>query len=119
MLNVFPDLLAFGLFAPLILRAAVGFVFVRFGLSKISNYSAANKRILGIIEVIIGGSLIAGFYTQISALAAAIILVGALKIKHKNPEQIKSSFGFLLLLFVISISLLVSGAGLFAFDLPL
>jgi len=119
MLNVFPDLLAFGLFAPLILRAAVGFVFVRFGLSKILNYSTTNKRVLGIIEIIIGGSLIAGFYTQISALAAAIILIGAITIKRKNPKQIKSSLGFLLLLFVVSISLLVSGAGLFAFDLPL
>jgi uncharacterized membrane protein YphA (DoxX/SURF4 family) len=134
MLSVFPGLLAFGLFAPLLLRIVTGFVFLRFGWSKLSsdkeNKSAFFESIgwkpgsyfafgFGVLEIIIGCSLIAGFYTQISALAATLILLGALAIKRKHSEQFESSTGFLFLLLIISISLLVSGAGLFAFDLPL
>lgn len=134
MLNPFPDLLAYGLLAPLLLRVAVGLVFVRWGWGKLGKervekaaffeslgwkpgaYFAAG---FGIIEFAVGVLLIAGIYTQIAALVAALITLGALTLKRTHQTAIEGSRGFLALLLVISLSLVVSGAGLFAFDLPL
>lgn len=134
MLNIFPDLLAFGLFAPLLLRVAAGLVFVSIGWHNLGRSRAEEATFfeslgwkpgiyfaagLGAIELTTGLLLIAGLYTQIAALAAAIISLGAFTLKRRAPQGITSSRGFLLLLLVVSLSLLVSGAGLFAFDLPL
>ncbi|TSC84514.1 MAG: putative oxidoreductase [Parcubacteria group bacterium Gr01-1014_17] len=134
MLSVFPDLLAFGLFAPFLLRATLGLVFISFGKFKLGrgrtektaffeslgwkpgSYVAAT---LGIIEIAVGVLLLIGLYTQIAALVAAIISLGALILKRKTTNGIESSSGFLTLLCIISLSLLVSGAGFFAFDFPL
>ena len=134
MLSIFPDLLAFGLLAPFLLRVVLGFIFVRFGLHKLGRGRAEKSAFFesigcrpgsyfafgfGIIEFAAGLLLIIGLYAQIAALAAAFISLGALFLKKRNSAQIESSRGFLALLFIISLSLLVLGAGLFAFDLPL
>ncbi len=145
MLSVFPDLLAFGLLAPLLLRVALGLMFVRFGLHKLGRGRADKSAFFdsmgwkpgnyfafgfGIIELATGVLLVVGLYTQIAALITIIILLGALIIKTsplrrpaeeagKHALGIESGKGFLALLFIISLSLLVSGAGFFAFDLPL
>ena len=134
MLSVFPDLLAFGLLAPFLLRVALGFVFISFGKYKLGGGRAEKAKffeslgwkyglyvatVLGIIELVVGVFLLIGLYTQIAALAAALILLCALILKKKAPHGIESSSCFLFLLFIIALSLLVSGAGLFAFDLPL
>ncbi|OHA18992.1 MAG: hypothetical protein A3C08_00635 [Candidatus Taylorbacteria bacterium RIFCSPHIGHO2_02_FULL_47_18] len=134
MLSVFPDLLAFWLLAPFLLRVALGLVFVNFGLHKLGRGRADKTAFFeslgwkpgeyfafgfGAIELIAGLLLIVGLYTQIAALVVALILLCALILKKKVPHGIESSRGFLALLFIIALSLLVLGAGLFAFDLPL
>ena len=88
MLNVFPDILVYSLFAPFILRLALGFVFIRFGalalsgdrhrlVSLFSNLkvpqAALITSLLGLLEIVAGASLILGFYTQIGALITFII----------------------------------------------
>lgn len=134
MLNPFPGVLAFGLFAPLLLRIAVGLVFVHFGWHKLGRGRAEKAAFFeslgwkpgiyfavgfGAVELALGLLLIVGLYTQIAALVAALIALGALILKRTHQTGIGSSRGFLALLLVISLSLIVSGAGLFAFDLPL
>lgn len=134
MLSVFPDLLAFGLLAPFILRIALGLVFIRFGLHKLGSGRADKTTFFeslgwkpggyfafgfGAIELIAGLLLVVGLYTQLAALVAALIILGTLILKSKTANGIESSRGFLALLLVIALSLLVSGAGFFAFDLPL
>ena len=133
MLNTFPDLLAFGLIAPLILRIAVGAMFLNAGVKKLrqrtwvfalferlnlkpaSTYTIA----FGVLECVAGALLIVGFLTQIAALITLLISAFALYSKSKHPEQTPGSRGVFFLLLVISLSLLFSGAGFFAFDLPL
>ena len=115
MLNVFPDFLTFGLLAPFLLRLAVGFLFLKAGVKKGARYTLA----LGVIEVVSGILLIIGLYTQVAALAAALISLFGWYAKKKHPSETPGSKGAFLLLFVISLSLLFSGAGFFAFDLPL
>lgn len=134
MLNPFPDLLAFGLVAPLLLRVALGMVFVDFGWSKLRRDGAQKAALFealglrpgvyyavlfGVIELAAGILLIIGLYAQIAALAAAIISAAAYYIKKKYPEKFQSDRCFFCLLFIIALSLLFSGAGFMALDLPL
>ncbi|MEK7207938.1 MAG: DoxX family protein [Patescibacteria group bacterium] len=133
MLNPLPDLLAFGLLAPFLLRVTLGLVFLDFGWNKLRRKDekaaffeslgwrpgARYALVLGIVEVVCGLALLVGVYTQIAALAAAVILAGALYLKQKHREKWPHDRRLFLLLLVISLSLIFSGAGFLAFDLPL
>ncbi len=137
MLNIFPDLLFLQLLAPFMLRIAVGVMFVWIGYSylfkdrvaviaqisskwpKIAKFSVLFG---GTLEVITGIFLIVGLYTQAAAIAGALIAVDALfgKFFYKELDKaLKYSKVFYILILIVSLSLIVSGAGAFAFDLPL
>ena len=76
----------------------------------------------GTLEVITGIFLIVGLYTQAAAIAGALIAVDALfgKFFYKELDKaLKYSKMFYILILIISLSLIISGAGAFAFDLPL
>lgn len=134
MLNVFPELLVYSLFAPFILRLALGFVFVRFGTLALSGEkhrlvsameslkikpAAYIALFFGIIEIAVGVGLILGIYTQVMALLAAVIALKfiVLKIRGKSFGSEGILFDFLIL--SIALSLMFSGAGFIALDLPL
>ena len=134
MLNPFPDLLAFGLLAPFLLRVALGAIFIDFGWNKLRRQKtekaalfesfgwtpgARYALVLGIAESVIGALLIVGLYTQLAALAAALICVAVLYLKKKYRARWSHDRRLFLLLFFIALSLLLSGAGFFAFDVPL
>jgi putative oxidoreductase len=134
MLNPFPELLAYGLFAPLILRAVLGFIFINLGYLKfgkerrswinffsITLLKPANFWVsfLGLIQIVGGLMLIAGFYTQIAALIFSVTTLIELYVEVREPILLSRNFLFYLLLFAISLSLLLSGAGFLAIDLPL
>lgn len=134
MLNPFPDLLAFGLAAPLILRLTLGAIFVDFGWKKLFQDRTAKGAFfellrlspgtlyaiaMGILELVAGLLLIAGLFTQIAALLTLLISSAACYLKGRYPDQLTNSKNFFFILSIISLSLLFSGAGFFAFDLPL
>lgn len=133
MLNPFPDLLAFLFFAPFILRLAAGILFLDLGWNTLRKkrieYAAffesagfrpghSYARAAGALESITGVLLITGLWTQIAALIAALISGMVLLFKLKDPARFPHDRRLFLLLFVVSLSLLVTGAGFFAFDLP-
>lgn len=134
MLNTFPDLLTYSLLAPLILRLVAGFIFINLGFLAFKNEKdrwlaslSALKipgpkialKILGSIEIIGGAMLILGFYTQITALILALLTFAETYIEYKEPEFLKRNLVFYVMLLSILLSLLFSGAGAFALDLPL
>lgn len=134
MLNPFPDLLTYSLIAPFILRVVAGFVFVNLGalafknekerwIISLATLQIPNPRItlkiLSAIEILGGAMLILGFYTQIAALVLAILTFAESYVEHKDSTILKRNFVFYLMLLTILLSLLFSGAGAFAFDLPL
>lgn len=132
MLNTFPDLLVFGFFAPTILRIAVAASFAYLAYSA----WAGRERIAHIALPLVGKQpwvptfsavvygvlalmLFAGYYTQVAALIGALATVKGLVLDHRYPEAFPFSRSTYTLLAVICLSLLFTGAGAFAYDLPL
>ena len=134
MLNPFPSLLTFALAAPALMRVVAGFIFINLGAVKfrgererwIASFGSLRLTppavwvgVLAIIEIIGGFMLLAGFFTQIAALIFSVITLVELLIEYRTPPVLPRTLPFYLLLFAVSLSLLFSGAGLFAVDLPL
>ncbi len=134
MLNPFPELLTYSLLAPFLLRITLGFILVNLGYLKFKSEKArweiifemlrvkekvVATKILGFIEVAGGLALIAGFYTQIAALIFAVLFGIELFIEKREATLMKRDVVFYATMFVIALSLLFSGAGFLAFDLPL
>ena len=63
--------------------------------------------------------LIAGLYTQIAAIALSLLLLAAVFIKWRKPELLKNDTEFYILLAAATATLIISGAGAIAFDIPL
>jgi uncharacterized membrane protein YphA (DoxX/SURF4 family) len=134
MLNVFPELLSFSLFAPFFLRVVLGIVFVNLGFLKFKLERDSWIRFFrltplkpaefwvsffALIQVVGGLMLIAGIYTQAVALVFAAITLIEIYVENREPVLLNRNLVFYILLFVISLSLLLTGAGFFAIDLPL
>ncbi|MEK7556255.1 MAG: DoxX family protein [Patescibacteria group bacterium] len=134
MLNPFPDLLAFSLLAPFFLRVVLGISYARFGYLKLIRnrvpktgfFEKDNLKpeiilvlAVGLFEAVGGVLLIVGLFTQIASLLLGIIVLGAIAVKLRNRAAPSNELGYHILLFVATFSLLFSGAGAFAIDLPL
>ena len=134
MLNIFPDLLNYSFFAPLILRVILGLVFVVHGYPKLFGgkfgetagfFESVGIRpakfwafIVGVVEFFGGIALILGFATQLVALLLAInMLVAIWKVKFRGGFA--NGYEFDLVLLIIALSLMLTGAGAYAIDLPL
>ena len=118
--------------ALLILRLAVGCIFLLHGLPKRGLWSAQpsaqmpaamlrNLRILSIAEPAGALGLIFGFLTQLAALGLVIVMLGAIqflvtKVHRKFKEQDTPGWEFEFMLLVSSLVLFVTGAGKYALD---
>lgn len=133
MLNPFPELLYLALFAPFFLRIGIGLtLFFASFMQLVEKKSEATNRFIsiwpkygvrflwtaGVTEIIIGLSLVAGFYTQYFALILSITSFAAI-FSSKFQQATNRNVTFFVLTFVIALSLLVTGAGKYAFDTPL
>ncbi len=134
MLNPFPELLAYSLLAPFILRLVLGLIFIDLGALKfrsergrwIASFEALYLRpadffvtFYALLQIAGGLLLIVGLWTQVAALAFAIFAGAELYVEWRAREIIKRDIVFHLFIFVISLSLLLTGAGAYAFDIPL
>jgi len=112
--TVFPSLLTFTFFAPFVLRVFVGGLFI----CDFKNYWRKSERwwVPDGIAGVIGILLVAGYGTQVMA----ILGIGYLAFVYykKDHESLLSNKTTALLALAILISLLVTGGGALAFDLP-
>lgn len=120
MLSIFPSLLTWQLFAPLLMRLTLGTVIVFEAYRAYSKRSISlQQKILSLVEVLAGILLIIGLWTQVAALFIAIDLIIRLAYKIKSKKFLNDGVNYYLILLVMAISLLVTGAGFLAFDMPL
>ena len=134
MLNPFPELLDFGILAPTIIRVAIAVFFISFGWNKLTKerehkatfFESIGLRpagvyvtLLGIFQLIAGAFLIVGLFTQVIAIICATISLVSYIIKKRHPEMLFTPASVYSLLFIMALSLVFTGAGLPAIDLPL
>lgn len=132
MLNPFPTMWM-SMLAFFILRIVIGFTLLRLGLSHIKNRQTlkevfTNSKIifpqfsvwlLVIVELGLSVFITLGYHTQYACL---ILMAFCLKMMIKTPRINTNLFPsryYYLLLLGCSVSLFITGAGAFAFDLPL
>ena len=134
MLNPFSSLLALSFFAPMLLRLALGIVFIDFGKHTLGKGRGQHGALfealglkqghryvtaLGIVEIVLGVMLLVGFYTQIAALGVLLISLSAYYLKGKHGAHIEHRRHLFFLTAIITLSLLLTGAGAIAVDIPL
>lgn len=124
---MFYDYVDWGL---LVLRIALGAIFIVHGLPKLKNPAGIAGAIgapagmglaLGLAETLGGLSVLLGLLTQLGALAIMVVMLGALhfKINRWNSPftaMDKTGWEFDLLILASAALLLFSGAGAFALD---
>ena len=134
MLNTFPELLTYSTLGPFVLRAVAGLIFIDLGLLKfkaersrwLTSLDTLKLRpapyilnIYAAIQIVAGIMILIGIWTQIAAVVLAVITGIELIIEWKAHEILRRDFIFYLLIFTITLSLVLTGAGAFAVDLPL
>jgi uncharacterized membrane protein YphA (DoxX/SURF4 family) len=135
MLNTFPELLNYSLLSPTILRLLLAFVLISIGIEILKPTTRAlfvayfsSKEFplsnfipwkLGIAQITLGVFFVFGIFTQISALVAIYVLFSLFYIENRVERILPHTSMFYLTMIIIAISLLFSGAGAFAVDLPL
>lgn len=120
MLSLFPSLLDWSLLAPFIIRLTLGLVFIISTLKTLRGHSATSlKKTTSVLEGIAAILLFAGLWTQGAALFLIIDLTVRLFGKVRAKQFLSDGVNYYLVLLVLAISLLLTGAGAFAFDYPL
>lgn len=114
MLSLFPQLLFLSPFAAFLIRISLAVVFAYSAYLRVSQQNMLLK-IFGVIDAVIAIGLLVGFSTQLAALLGLICTVAWLVKPDWNPYPRSTTA----LAAVMCLSLLVLGAGPFAFDLPL
>lgn len=129
MFNTFPTLLVYSFFAPLVLRIAIAVVFAYLSYHAFAHRKAAASPLpfvggpwaalfAALAYSIVGLLLLVGAYTQLAAVAG-MALLGTATLAREHAAFTPLSKSSVLLTFVILGSLLLTGAGALAFDLPL
>ncbi len=134
MLSVFPEFLNYGLLSPFLLRIALAIFIVFFGIIRFKRQKGAEvsntapqvaglnfkkDSMLGIGEFVIGIFLAIGLLTQVAAILSLPILLVEWKERKNVSSRLGLEYSSFILAAAVALSLLFSGAGFFAFDLPL
>lgn len=84
-----------------------------------TKYSSELAWLKTAVWFVFGVLMIVGLFTQIDAIVLGLVSLGSIFGKMKNGSFAKESKTFYFVIFIICLSLLFSGAGFLAFDLPL
>lgn len=114
MLSVFPELLFLAPFSALALRLSLAVILALTAWAHASR-PAILPRVWAVGEVAAAAALVAGAWTQPVALLVAMWLIAGLYVRDMRMFP-KST---VILALIMCLSLVVSGPGAFAFDLPL
>jgi len=119
-LSVFPSLLSWQQLSPFLIRLTLGGIFLFWSYRTFFKSSPTlNQKIIAIIEAIAGILMVLGVWTQIGALIALVDLIVRLYSKVKSKSFLTDGVNYYFILLVLALSLLITGAGLFAFDVAI
>lgn len=136
MINLFPTMFL-SLVAHAILRIFIGTILVSLGIRHYRRNRTAVTHIIrerfpllsglapyialkwALFEVIIGLMFIGGIYTQVAAILCALLSIKMLLLRNMLPYPLIPQPMFWFLTLGVSLSLFITGAGVFAFDIPI
>jgi uncharacterized membrane protein YphA (DoxX/SURF4 family) len=120
MLSLFPSLLSWQQLAPFIIRVTVGLVFVYWAYKVFrTQNSSTSSKIIASFEAIAGVLMIIGLWAQAAAIYSVIDLIVRLADRIQKKAFLTDGINYYVLLLVMTISIIVTGAGIWAFDMPL
>ena len=133
MINPFPQLLDYGFFAPTLLRTAAACMLfyiawrVSKGAARLAStpFPLVGKTRPWVMQLaagataLIGSFLLVGFATQWDAILGALVALKLMWFQSKLEPVVTLQNATYILLLVICLSLLATGAGALAVDLPL
>lgn len=123
MLTLFPDLLTYSFFGPTVVRLALGGILVALAVRHFAARDRVENRFVAVgiaaLEGVSGTLIVAGLFTQAAALASLIVSIKLRPVAAKYPAIFSPDAFALLCMAAISLLLIVTGPGAFAFDLPL
>ncbi len=133
MFNTFPDLLTYSFFAPTLLRLAGALAVAYIAYAQFKRREEIGEITYWLIgkpgswliwvvvalETILALALLFGYYTQLAALAGLVLCVKHYIFAKKYSRAIPLCRVDYIFLAVILLSLLLTGAGALAIDLPL
>lgn len=114
MLSTFPFLLSFALVSPFLLRITVAIIGLKYGIKR---YNKTFKW-FSILYIISSLFIFIGLYTQIFALLG-ILLTKVNYYLDKKDSAHKPDMSIHIVIIIILLSLMFTGPGFLAFDLPL
>lgn len=118
MLSLFPTFLSWQQLSPLLIRLVLGAVLIYWSYRRLRTVPLATKsRIVGIIDALLGILLVIGLWTQLAAILIGLDLIVRIVKKIRERSFLTEGVNYYLILLVLCISLLVTGAGWLAFDL--
>ncbi len=117
--TIFPELLSFGFFAPLFLRVVVSLYLIYLGKERLFK----QYKWTSLLYFISGLAIFLGIYTQIAVILGTLMFKFDFYFEHwvnrKNtPVRLEIYFTYFMAIFIL-LSLVITGPGAFAFDLPL
>lgn len=132
MLNLFP-IQFLAPIAYLLLRVCIGIVLLRLGVRHIQNRHSLKETFsfsmfpyglfmvwyMGVIEVALGILFLCGFVTQLAALLTMLFSLKFIIMHSRFTHPLIPPRLVYVLIGVISFSLFITGAGIFAIDLPI
>ncbi len=123
MLSVFPSLLSFQSISPFIIRLTLSLIFLFWvykNLAKPNLFQATpSTKAINLIEGIASLFILIGLFTQVAVAIIIIDLIVRLYTKFKNRALFSDGVNYYFVLLVLAISLLLTGPGFLAFDLPI
>lgn len=114
-LSTFPELLTFGMIAPVLLRLSVGILIIYFGYKRYFKKWNGSSIVYGLTGIF----LILGLYTQIAAILGILILKFDFWTDRSEKKVSREYLIIAYLAVVILITLIITGPGFLAFDMPL
>ncbi len=126
MLNLFPELLDWSWYVPLVFRLFLGAYVLYIGWMLIQKEGkSGNERdrftftCFGVLLLMFGALFVIGLYAQALGSTGFVLAIGALYLRWKKVPQTPESLQFYLLIGLVALSLVFLGAGPYAVDLPL
>ena len=116
--SIIPELYNYSEVGPVLLRLGLAILLLRFGYFSIFKGEKGQEKITGIIQILIAAFLVLGLFTQIAALLIILILLADAAVSKIKKIAVPDKM-IKFIIFLIALSLVFLGPGLFSIDLPL